>query len=72
MIQLEERCNVECATNRTKVDLAFEACLTFLNGGIAEFDGSFDRPFEANHGLEPEKAHIKIRIFFFPYLASIQ
>jgi hypothetical protein len=39
--------------------------LTFLNGAvIAEFYGSFDRPFEANHWLETEKAHIKIRIFF--------
>lgn len=48
------------------VDLAFQARLTFPNGAIAEFDCSFDRPLEANHWLELEKAHIKIRNFFRP------
>jgi NDP-hexose-3-ketoreductase len=48
------------------VDVAFEALLRFSNGAIAEFDCSFDRPFEANHWLELEKAHIEIRNFFRP------
>jgi len=48
------------------VDVAFEARLGFSNGALAEFDCSFDRPFEANHCLELEKAHIKIRNFFRP------
>ena len=48
------------------VDEAFEARIGFSNGAIAEFDCSFDRPFEANHYLELENAHIKIRNFFRP------
>ncbi|MEH2069553.1 MAG: Gfo/Idh/MocA family oxidoreductase [Nostoc sp.] len=48
------------------VDLAFKASLAFANGAIAEFDCSFERPFEANHWLELEKAQIKIRNFFRP------
>lgn len=48
------------------VDLAFESRLTFPHGAIAEFDCSFERPFEANHCLELEKTQIKIRNFFRP------
>jgi hypothetical protein len=41
--------------------------LTFLKGAVAEFNGSFDSPFEANHWLEPEKAHInQARESFLP------
>lgn len=48
------------------VDLAFKASLNFPQSAIAEFDCSFERPFEANHSLELEKAHIKIQNFFRP------
>jgi NDP-hexose-3-ketoreductase len=48
------------------VDLAFNARLDFPQGAIAEFDCSFERPFEANHWLELETAQIKIRNFFRP------
>lgn len=48
------------------IDLAFKAHLTFPNGAIALVDCSFERPFEANHWLELEKAHIKIQNFFRP------
>ncbi|MEH1790985.1 MAG: Gfo/Idh/MocA family oxidoreductase [Nostoc sp.] len=50
------------------VDLTFKASLIFPQGSTSEFDCSFERPFEANHWLELETAHIKIRNFFRPLL----
>lgn len=59
----------EATLNRPDgVDVACNVRLTFPQGAIAEFDCGFDRPFEANHWLELEKAHIKIRNFFRPLL----
>ncbi|MFV9644347.1 MAG: Gfo/Idh/MocA family protein [Desulfobacterales bacterium] len=51
-------------TRPNGVDLTFEAYIVLPNSVRADFLCSFERPFEANHWLEFEKARLRIRNFF--------